>query len=174
MMNDKKHEITEECYRQAENCLYTSTNLYLWLRILRVAKTAFIVVPLVLGCLGAWKLLTANDVATVRILASVCAFLAGLLPTVYAALKFDDSLDAVARNATAFKVQQDEFRQTALIHSHDPIEEYQARFDSVMAKMNEARAAALTPPEWVFKLAQKKVKSGDYSFDHDEKKKSEQ
>ena len=51
---------------------------------------------------------------------------------------------------------------------------YGLRFDSVMAKMNEARAAALTPPEWVFKLAQKKVKSGDYSFDHDEKKKSEQ
>jgi len=132
------------------------------------------VVPLVLGGLGAWKLLTASDVASVQLLASVCAFLAGLLPTIYAALKFDDSLDAVARSATAFKNLQDCFRQMALIYSHDPVEQYQERFEEAMAKMNEARAAALTPPEWVFKLAQRKVKSGDYSFDHDEKRDREQ
>ena len=173
-MNDKKHEITEECHRQAENCLYTATSLYLWLRILRIAKTGFIVAPLVLGGLGAWQLLTTNDVATVRVFSSVCAFLAGIIPMVYAALKLDDSLDAVARAATAFKVRQDEFRQAALIHSHDSIEEYQTHFDLVMTKMNEARAIAVTPPEWVFKSAQKKVKSGDYSFDHDEKRSSGQ
>lgn len=173
-MNEKHTAITEECYRQAENCLYTSTSLYLWLRILRIAKTLFIAVPLILGGLGAWQLLTASDVASVRVFASACALLAGLLPTIYAALKFDDSLDAVARAATSFKVQQDDFRQIALIHSHDDIADYQARFAVVMGKMNEARSSALTPPEWVFKLAQRKVKSGDYSFDFDEKMKREQ
>lgn len=170
-MNEKSVQITEECNRQSENCLYTSTSLFIWLRILRCAKVLFIVVPLVLGGLGAWKLLTACDVASVQLMASVCAFLAGLLPTIYAALKFDDSLDAVARSATAFKNLQDCFRQMALIYSNDPVEQYQERFEGAIAKMNETRAAALTPPEWVFKWAQRKVKSGDYSFDHDEKKK---
>lgn len=168
-MTDKRYEITEECYRQAENCLYTSTTLYLWLRILRIAKTTFIVLPLVLGGVGAWKLLTTNDVVAVRNLASACAFLAGLLPTIYTALKFDDSLESVARNATSFKVQQDEFRQLALIHAHDLPEDYQRLFDLAMVKMNAARSVALTPPDWVFKMAQRKIKSGDYAFDHDEK-----
>lgn len=169
-MDDKRREITEECYRQAENCLYTSTSLYIWLRILRATKISFVGAPLVLGSLGAWQLLSANNVASVRTFASVCAFVAGLLPTIYAALKFDKSLDAVARSAMSFKVLQDEFRQLALIHSHDPIEEYQKRFESAMAQMSGARTASLTPPEWVFRRAQKKVKSGDYDFDHDKKK----
>jgi hypothetical protein len=173
-MSDKAFEITQECNRQAENCLYTSTSLFIWLRILRWAKFAFIVVPLVLGGLGAWKLLTTSNVASVQVLAAVCSFLAGLLPTIYAALKLDDSVDAVACSGTSFKNLQDHFRQLALIHSHDPIEQYQGLFEGAMTKMDEARATALTPPEWVFRMAQKKVKSGDYAFDHDRKRRREQ
>jgi hypothetical protein len=169
MTEEKRKKIQDECLRESESCLYTSTTLFIWLRILRIAKIFFIVAPLVLGGLGAWELLTAANIASVKIFASSCSFLAGLLPAIYTALKFDDSLDSVVRYASIFKNLQDEFRQAALIYSEDAVPSFQEHFERLMMKLNDARSSSITPPEWVFKLAQKKVKGGDYSFDHDSK-----
>jgi hypothetical protein len=38
-----------------------------------------------------------------------------------------------------------------------------------MACLEKARSYSLVTPEWVFKRARKKVKSGDYDFDIDQR-----
>ena len=92
-MASKQKELALECKRQYESCLYTSTSLFIWLRCLRMLRIAFVVLPLTLGSIGTWKLLTTSNLESAKILVSVCSFVAGLLPALYAALKFDTSLD---------------------------------------------------------------------------------
>jgi hypothetical protein len=163
----KQLELALECKRQSENCLYTSTSLFIWLRCLRALEIIFIVVPLLMGFLAGWELVTSSNIRWVRVLASLCAFLAGLLPVIYAALKFDDRLDRCMELAGEFKNLQDRFRQAALVSSRKPFEEFEADFRPIMDRLESARSHSYTAPEWCFKKAQKKVKSGDYTFDID-------
>ncbi|MGA7764917.1 MAG: hypothetical protein WCA27_01705 [Candidatus Sulfotelmatobacter sp.] len=130
-------------------------------------KIFFIVAPLILGSMAGWKLLTGYDLAAVRIFTAVCAFLAGLLPSVYAALKFDDHLDESKHLAGEFKNLQDRFRQAALVSSRKPFPEFEADVKPLLDRLEQARAASFTAPEWCFKRAQKKIKTGDYDFDLD-------
>ena len=51
-------------------------------------------------------------------------------------------------------------------------EEFEADFGVVMDRLEKVRCKSITPPEWCFWLAQRKVKSGDYTFDVDEPKQS--
>src|SRR5262245_10490851 len=101
-MEDAKTALALESKRLEENCLYTSTSLFIWLRSRRRLKNLFIVGPLILGSAASWKLLTETDLPSVRLLVSVFAFVAGVLPSVYAALKFDDQLEIAARSAAEF------------------------------------------------------------------------
>ncbi|MBL8208341.1 MAG: hypothetical protein JNM09_29185 [Blastocatellia bacterium] len=166
-MTTKNSELALECQRQSENCLYTSTSFFIWLRLLRKVRVFFIVTPLVLGGLASWNLLTKSDVESVKVVTAVCSFLAGLFPTIYAALKFDDQLEKYTRFASEFKNLQDRFRQAALVSSRKPFAEFEKEFKELMVRMEQARSASLTPPEWIFKRAQKKVQSSDYKFDVD-------
>ena len=79
-MKSKSLELALECKRQSESCLYTSTSLFIWLRYLRLAKVVFIVVPLVLGSLAGWKLLTNSDLQSIKFFTAICALIAGVLP----------------------------------------------------------------------------------------------
>src|SRR5947209_10480170 len=114
-MASKSMELAMECKRLSESCLYTSTSLFIWLRFTRYVKLAFIVAPLVLGSLASWKLLTGYNLEGVKVFTALCAFLAGLLPSIYSALKFDDHLDQSKHLAGEFKNLQDRFRQAALV-----------------------------------------------------------
>jgi len=96
-------------FRLEKSCLYTSTSFFIWLRFQRRVRMAFVVLPLVLGSLATWKVLTDTDLAGLRFLVSLAAFLAGLLPGIYAALKFDDHLAGAASKAAEFKNLQDRF-----------------------------------------------------------------
>jgi hypothetical protein len=166
-MASKSTELALECKRLSEGCLYTSTSLFIWLRFARCVKIFFIAAPLVLGSLAGWKLLTGYDLAAVRIVTAVCAFLAGLFPSIYAALKFDDHLDEAKHLASEFKNLQDRFRQAALVSSRKLFVEFEADVKPLIDRLEQARAASFTAPEWCFKRAQKKIKKGDYDFDLD-------
>lgn len=166
-MSIKSQDLITECQRQVENCLYTSTSLFIWLRWRRFVKNIFIVAPLVLGSFATWELVNKSDDPWVRGFASIAAFVAGLLPAVYAALKYDDDLEKCKVVAAEFKNLQDRFRQVAVISSRKSFKEFETDFDAVMDRMEAARAESLTPPEWAFKKAQEKVKSNDYTFDVD-------
>src|SRR5947209_2066915 len=127
-MASKSVELALECKRLSENCLYTSTTLYIYLKCLRAVRLFFIVVPLILGSVSTWNLLTSSTSRTAQITAAVCAFLAGLLPTIYAALKLDDHLAVCGTAAGEFKNLQDRFRQAALVSSKKAFEEFEADF----------------------------------------------
>jgi hypothetical protein len=166
-MASKQKELALECKRQYESCLYTSTALFIWLRCLRTLRIAFIILPLIFGSLGSWKLLTTSNFESTKILISLCSFFAGLLPTVYAALKFDTSLECCKQLAGEFKNLQDRFRQAALISSGKSFADFEADFQPLVKRLEAARSHSYTAPEWCFKSAQKKIKSGDYTFEVD-------
>ena len=71
------------------------------------------------------------------------------------------------RLSAEFKNLQDRFRQAALVSSMKKCGDFEADFTTLMQRLEDARRPSLTPPEWFFKRAQKKVKSGDYEFDVD-------
>jgi hypothetical protein len=163
----KSKDLIDECRREVENCLYTSTSFFIWLRWRRCVKTIFIVAPLILGSFATWELVTQSSHPVVRVIASVAAFVAGLMPSIYAALKYDDDLEKLRLTAAEFKNLQDRFRQVAVFSSKKSFKEFEMDFQAAMERMEKVRCESLTPPEWCFKKAQKKVQSGDYHFDVD-------
>jgi len=167
-MASKAKELVLECKREHDNCLYTSTSLFIWLRCLRMLRVLFVILPLFFGSLGTWKLLTTSDLESVKILVSVCSFVAGLLPAIYSGLKFDSSLDTCRQLAGEFKNLQDRFRQIGLVSSQKPFSEFEKDFQGLMKRMETARSHSYTAPEWCFKRAQQKINAGDYAFDVDQ------
>ena len=165
-MASKQKELALECKRQYENCLYTSTSLFIWLRCLRMVRITFVVLPLMLGSLGTWKVLTTASLESVKILVSLCSFLAGLLPAIYAALKFDTSLDCCRQLAGEFKNLQDRFRQAALISSQKPFTDFEADFQPLMKRLDAARSHSYTARNGASN-EHKGIKAGAYSFDID-------
>ncbi len=125
--------------------------------------------PLILGSIAGWKLLASSDIQSVKVFVAVCALLAGLLPSIYAALKYDDQLDHCKRLTGEFKNLRDRFRQAALVSSLKTFDEFESDFQKLMERLEAARAHSYTAPEWCFRRAQKKVKSGDYDYDVDER-----
>lgn len=167
LMDERTQNLIEECRRQEESCLYTSTALFEWLKRLRPRKVALVVGPIILGGLATWPLLAKQD--EYKWVTGLCALLAGFAPAIYKALDFDVSLNMVAKHAHQFKVLQDRFRQCWRIAGLGAFEEFKKDFDDLMIRMDDARGASLTPPERFFKKAKEKIEAGHYSFSVDEK-----
>jgi hypothetical protein len=165
-MNAQARNLALECKRYSESCLYTSTSFYIWLKFLRGLKLVLVTSSLVLGSLASFKLFTQDpDFAKV---AAVFAFVAGLLPTIQEALKLDANITEAAQLAGEFKNLQDLFRRAALVSAYKPFAEFEADVKKLTERLEKARASSVTPPEFFFKRAQKKVNSGDYDFDVDQ------
>jgi hypothetical protein len=165
-MDERTQNLMEECRRQEESCLYTSTALFEWLKPLRRRKVFLVVAPIILGGLATWPLLAKQD--EYRWVTGACALLAGFAPAIYKALDFDINLGTVAKHAHQFKVLQDRFRQCWRIAGLGAFGEFKKEFDDLMIRMDEARGASLTPPERYFKKAKEKIEAGHYSFSVDE------
>jgi hypothetical protein len=56
-LDERTQHLIDECKRQEESCLYTSTTLFEWLKALRKWRIVFVVGPVVLGGLATWPLL---------------------------------------------------------------------------------------------------------------------
>jgi hypothetical protein len=166
-MDERTSNLVNECRRQEESCLYTSTALFEWLKQLRFRKVVLVIVPIILGGIATWPLIAKQD--EYKWVTGVCALLAGFAPAIYKALDLDVNLGLVAKHAHLFKVLQDRFRQCWGISGLGQFEEFKKEFDGLMRRMDDARGASLTPPERFFKAAQKKIASGDYTFSIDEK-----
>ncbi len=92
------------------------------------------------------------------------ALLAGMIPAVYEALDFKVNVDDISSLAAEFKNLQDRFRQAAEIES---VKEENCLGDHVellLQRLEMARGRSITPPEWCFKEARKKIKAGHYDF----------
>ncbi len=88
-----------------------------------------------------------------------------LMPGLIRAVRLDATIKHYSTAAATFKNLQGEFRRAANVWSNKPLPEFEAEARRAFKSMNEARKPSLTPPEWCFRLAQKKVQSGDYDKD---------
>lgn len=161
VMTSKTEQIVKECKRQSESCLYTSTTLFIWLRCARWLNYGFIVTPIIFSSLATWKILSQNGSPW---LSAIFALLAGLLPAIYKALNFPTNVKSIALLAAEFKNLQDRFRVAAGALSYDDPASFFKQFEVLMKRLEEARRSSITPPEWCFKSAQKKIAAGHYDF----------
>lgn len=155
--------LVEECRREEESCLYTSTSFYIWLRALRTTRA-------VLWVLGAFSsIVSANSILRgqqgFEILMAGLACAGVLMPGLIKATQLDSTIGDYATAAAAFKNLQGEFRRLAGVWSNKQFPEFEAEARRAIKAMNDARKPSLTPPEWCFRCAQRKIKRGDYTKD---------
>ena len=106
----------------------------------------FIVLPIIFSSSAGWKLLATSGRQGVKLVAVVCAMLAGLLPAIYAALKFDDHLGHCKQLAAEFKNLQDRFRQAALVSSFKPFDNFETEFKKIRERLETARSHSYAAP----------------------------
>jgi hypothetical protein len=172
-MSSKTNELARECQRQYDNCLYTAVSLQIWLRWLRALKVCFTIAPIVFGSLGSWRILAQSSDSTMKNFGALASFLGGLLSTIYSALKLDTHITEAKSAAAELTNLRDGFRQAALIWSKKSFDEFETEFLKLRGRLEKVRNVGLTPPDVCFKLAQRKVRSGDYHFDIDDETRSE-
>lgn len=169
-MSDERIEaLVQECKRQEESCLYTSSGLYIWQKRSRVLKNVFIIAPIILGGTASSQIITGNEAAWANYAAAALALLAGFFPAIYEALGMDMRVREIGQSAAEFTNLRDRFRQMGNILSHSEFEEFNAAFEQLMDRMDSARKVSPPLPEWCFDKARKKINSGDYGFDTDTK-----
>lgn len=157
--------LIDECERQSENCGYTATSFIIWLRLLRWIRTACLVAPIIFGAIATWKIV-AQSAPTWT---AVFALLATVIPPVYRAAKLDQAITDYEALAGEFTNLRDRFRQLATIASQQPFPEFEAEAKPIFSRLEKARGRVLAPPDWTFRLAQRKHKAGHYRHDYDER-----
>lgn len=166
-MASKSKELAIECQRQFDGCLYTALTMILWVKVLSTTRTFLVVLSLACGAFASWPLVDKSVNDHVRLAGAAAALLAGLIPTVLAALKLERNIRQCRQVASEFTNLRDAFRQAALVHSQKPYPEFEAVFQRLMGRMDKARKVCVTPPELMFTLARWKIRNKDYSFDVD-------
>ena len=164
-MDNHAQNLIDECKRQEESCLFTSTALFEWLKFLRCWKIFFVVAPIILAAVATG--LPASLKPRLEWLTSACALLAGIAVAVYKALDLDVSLDGVAKYANQYKVLQDRFRQAWRVSAHGAFDDFKKEFDKLMGRMDTLRSSSPPPPERFFNKAQAKIRAGHYDFGTD-------
>jgi hypothetical protein len=154
-------EIAVEALRQMENCLYTSTMLYMWLRRVRLQSKLVTLAPILLTALAGFgylkELLPAWAVALIALLAT-------LIPSLAKALDIQTHVQALQAAASEYKSLQDRFRRLARITALSDADRAEDELTQLMDRMDTVRATSITPPERYFQRAQTKIKRGDYDF----------
>lgn len=161
MSDDLQRAVVAECRRQEESCLYTSTMLYIWLRVVRLKRRIFVSAPIILSGIAALAL--AKEFLPLWAIV-VLTFLAGLFPALERALKLETDVEHIAGQAGQFKALQDRFRRIATIDALDQPSAARSALEDAMASLDQVRAASITPPERYYLKAKKKIERGDYSF----------
>jgi hypothetical protein len=96
-MDRRSQEIIDECKRQEESCLYTSTALFSWQKETRKLRVVFIVVPIVCGSFASARILMRDP--TYDWAVAILSLVAGLFPAIFKALDLDVSLATIADSA---------------------------------------------------------------------------
>lgn len=156
-MAEFRDEILAECERLGENCLYTSTTMFIWLRAMRTHRRLFLLGQVVFS-LAAVSFAVNGD----ALWAGVFGATAGLSPMVWDALKMEAHVGVVAHHAAQFVELRDEFRQVQLIHAAKGDDALEVAFVEAKTALRLAREASVTPPERFFQAARRKIASGDY------------
>lgn len=163
MTDARNDRLVDECKRQEENCNYTAVSFTIWLRWLKGFRLFCEVSPVIFGALATWKIVSQTSPTW----AAVFTLLATVVPPVYKASKNDRAIEDYTTASGEFTNLRDRFRQAATIYSHDDFLQFEAKTKPLFDRLEKVRTRALTPPDWFFKLSQRKIQSGDYVHDHD-------
>lgn len=166
-MTGKIEALVRECQRQAENCLYTSTALYEAIKCYGKIYKSVSIAAGICGGLAAWSVLSDQKDPTIKIAVAAFALVSGLIPELLKKINFSEEIVSFRSAASDYKNLQDRFRQAAQITSYKGFSELDREFTLLMDRMEALRKNGIAVPEWAFKKAQTKIKSGDYTFDVD-------
>lgn len=155
--------LVKECEEQSRNSLYTSTSFFIWLRCLKAFRAIIWVLAVV--CASAAASTAISEKEGLAAIVAGLALLGVILPAAIKALKLDDTIAEYELVAASFKKSEGDLRRAAKVWSYKEFAEFEAISRSTFADLDEARKHSLTPPEWCFQAAQKKVQSGDYDPD---------
>lgn len=158
-----KDTLRIECLEQARNTLYTSTSFYIWLRHLRLWRGSIWVLAVVCSTVAASSIV--SDFALPNALVAGLTLAGVLLPAVVKALKLDETIEAYSDQAAKFKNVEGRLGRAGRVWSEGAVELFEEEARAAFADLDEARLVSLTPPEWCFKRAQKKIQTGDYDPD---------
>ena len=103
----------------------------------------------------------------IKYLIALSAFIAGVLPSIFSALKIEAKIEALDNAASKYKIMQGRFRRLRTISLYNNT--FQEEFNKAIEDIEELKSVGLTAPERYFIKAQKKIKKGDYSYTVDEK-----
>ena len=124
--------------------------------------------PVIFGALATWKIVSQTSPTW----AAVFTLLATVIPPAYRASKTEVAIEDYTVATGEFTNLRDRFRQAALISSQKSFEEFEAVSTRLFERLEKVRSRALTPPEWFFRLARRKIRAGDYDHDYDQRKRS--
>lgn len=157
--------LVAECAREEENALYTSTIFFIWLRFLKGVRAALWVLAVLGSTLAASHIL--RGAPNMKLIMATAALAGVLLPGIVRVLRLDTAIRDYAEAAGKLKNLQAEFRRARLVWSAKPFAEFEAEAKKLFKAMNDVRKPSLTPPEFCFWLAQRKIKAGHYEHDMD-------
>ena len=129
-----------------------------------MARIAFVIVPIIFGAFAGWDLLQGQD-GEVKTVTATLALLAGLVPTIYAALKLDEHLPTAARLAGEYKNLEILFSDLGQLGPTKTFEQFEVEYKQAWDRLEKANAETYTAPEWCFRKARRKIKAGHYSFE---------
>lgn len=152
-----------QCKQQWERCLFTSTTLFIWLRVLRKLRIAFVITPIMFGSIAGWDLISSDN--RFHIVTAALALAAGLIPAVYSALKLDEHIPTATRLAGEYKNLEILFKDLGRIGPTVPPERYEEEYRSARSRLEAANAEAYTAPERYFEKAKSKIEKGHYTFE---------
>lgn len=158
-----KENLRTECLEQARNTLYTSTSFYIWLRCLRSWRALIWFSAVVCSTVAASSIV--SDFGWPAPVVAGLTLAGVLLPAVIKALKLDEIIEAYSDQAAKFKNVEGRLGRAGRVWSEGSPELFEKEARSAFDDLDRSRLVSLTPPEWCFKRAQKKIQTGDYDPD---------
>jgi hypothetical protein len=147
------------CNEKRIRCLYTSTTFLIWLKFLRFVRTILIILPIAFGALAGWGLLKSNS--ELQVIAAVFALLAGVIPAIYGALKFDEFLPLAVRLTGEYKNLEIAFGDLEKMSVYKPATELELEYGRAREGLERANAQSFTAPEWCYQRAKRKIEAGE-------------
>lgn len=155
--------LTKQCADESRNTLYTSTSFYIYLRSLRRWRAGLWVGAGISSTIAASAVVAEFSLNPVLVAGLTLAGV--ILPGIVKAINLDGEIEAFEKQAAAFKKAEAHLDRAAKVWSKKSAEEFEKEARSAQELLDTARSVSLTPPEWAFKAAQKKIQSGDYDPD---------
>lgn len=162
MSETQTEALRVQCKQQWERCLYTSTTLFIWLRMLRKLRILFVVTPIVFGAIAGWDIISADN--RFRLVTAILALAAGLIPAVYSALKLDEHIPTATRLAGEYKNLEIIFKDLGRIGPTLEVSKFDQEYKAARTRLEMANAEAYTAPERYFERAKVKIEKGHYQF----------